>query len=128
MNIQDPISNMLTNIRNGQLSKKKSVLIYYSKIKESILKILLNEGFIKNYVIKNNNKILVKLKYFLNNPVITKIKKISKPSLRIYKSYKNIPIIMSGLGICIISTSFGVLTDKEARRLKIGGEIICYVF
>ncbi len=127
MNIQDPISNMLTNIRNGQLSKKKSILIFYSKIKESILKILLNEGFIKNYKLINN-KIIIILKYFLNNPVITKIKKISKPSLRIYKSYKDIPIIMSGLGICIVSTSLGILTGKEAIKLKVGGEIICYVF
>ncbi len=128
MSIQDPISDMLTNIRNGQLSKKKNILVFYSKIKESILKILLNEGFIKNYKLIYDNKILIYLKYFLNNPVISNIKRISKPSLRVYKSYNNIPVLMSGLGIFIISTSLGLLSDKQARKLKVGGEIICYVF
>ncbi len=131
MSIQDPISNMLTIIRNGQLAKKSNVIVYYSKIKESIIKILFNEGYIKKYVLlkfKNLKKILIYLKYFLNKPVINKIKRVSKPSLRIYYNYKNFPIIYSGLGILIISTSLGILTNKEAYKFKVGGEIICYIF
>ncbi len=131
MSLQDPIGNMLTIIRNGQLSKKSSVSFYYSKIKESIIKILFKEGYIKNYSLFSDNnikKILVYLKYFLNKPVINIIKRVSKPSLRIYKNYNNLPVIYSGLGILIISTSLGILTNKQAYKLKVGGEIICYIF
>ncbi len=131
MSMQDPISDMLTNIRNAQLSKKLNISIFYSKIKESILNILFNEGYICNYRFYYFNKIkkiLINLKYFLNNPVISKIKRISKPGLRIYKNYKNLPSIISGLGIFIISTSLGILSDKNARKFKVGGEIICYVY
>ncbi len=131
MSMQDPISNMLTCIRNSQVAKKKEVLIYYSKFKESILKIFLREGFIKKYCLINNNlnkKILIKLKYFTGLPVITKIKRISRPGLRIYLSYSKLPVVKSGLGVFIISTSKGVISDKEARLFKIGGEVICYIF
>ncbi len=131
MSMQDPVSNMLTCIRNSQLSKKDNVLIYYSKFKESILKIFWKEGFIKNYSLINNNfkkYILIKLKYFTGLPVISKLKRISRPGLRVYLPFNKLPIIKSGLGILIISTSKGVLSDKEARLYKIGGEIICYIF
>ncbi len=131
MSIQDPIGNMLTIIRNGQIAKKHNIIVSYSKIKESIIKILFNEGYIKKYnlfKINNFKKILIYLKYFLNKPVISEIKRVSKPSLRIYYNYKNLPIIYSGLGVLIISTSLGLLTNKEAYRLKVGGEIICYIF
>ncbi len=131
MSTQDPISNMLTIIRNGQLAKKNSIIIFYSKIKYAILNIILKEGYIKNFYMfkeKKINKIVVHLKYFLNNPVITEIVRISKPGLRIYKSYKEFPIIKSGLGVLIISTSLGLLSDKMARINKVGGELICYIF
>ncbi len=131
MSMQDPVSNMLTCIRNSQLSKKNTVLVFYSKFKESILKIFWKEGFIKNYSLINNNfkkYILIKLKYFTGLPVISKIKRISRPGLRVYLPFDKLPIIKSGLGILIISTSKGVLSDKEARLYKIGGEIVCYIF
>ncbi len=131
MSMQDPIANMLTCIRNSQIAKKKKFLIYYSKFKESILKIFLREGFIKKYCLINSNinkKILIKLKYLTGLPVITKIKRISRPGLRVYLSYNKLPIVKSGLGVFIISTSKGVISDKEARLFKIGGEVICYIF
>ncbi len=131
MSMQDPISNMLTCIRNSQLAKKKEVLIFYSKFKKYILNIFLREGFIKNYFILNNDtnkKILIKLKYFNNIPVISKINRISRPGLRVYLSVNKLPILNSGLGVLVISTSKGVLSDKEARKLNVGGEVICYIF
>ncbi len=130
MSMQDPISNMLTCIRNSQLAKKKKVFIFYSKFKESILKIFLREGYIKNYFITYdiNKKILIRLKYFNNCPVISEIKRISRPSLRVYLSANKLPMINSGLGVLIISTSKGVLSDKEARKFNVGGEIICSIF
>ncbi len=131
MSMQDPISDMLICIKNSQLANKKDVLIFYSKFKESILKIFLREGFIKKYYLLNdsiNKKILIKLKYFTGLPVISKIKRISRPGLRIYLSFNKLPLVKSGLGVFIISTSKGVLSDKEARLLKVGGEVICYIF
>ncbi len=131
MSMQDPISDMLTNIRNSQMARKEDVLIYYSKFKESILKIFLREGFIKKYCLVYNNlskKILVKLKYFTGLPVISKIKRISRPSLRVYLPYNKLPVVKSGLGVFVISTSRGVISDKDARLFKVGGEIICYIF
>ncbi len=131
MSMQDPISDMFTCIRNSQLSRKKKILTYYSKYKESILNILYIEGFIKKYkfmVYKNKKIIVILLKYFLGSPVISKIIRISRPGLRIYKSCNNLPIVRSGLGISIISTSKGILSDKKARSLNIGGEIICNVY
>ncbi len=130
MSMQDPISDMLTCIRNSQLSKKKKVFTYYSKLKESILDVLYIEGFIKKYSFLNDcnkRKIIIFLKYFLNNPVISKITRVSRPGLRVYKSCISLPLVMSGLGIAIISTSKGILSDKKARVLNVGGEIICYV-
>ncbi len=131
MSMQDPIANMLTSIRNSQLAKKKEILIFYSRFKESILKIFLFEGFIKKYCLINNKvnkKILIKLKYFTGLPVISKIKRISRPGLRVYLSLSKLPIVKSGLGIFVISTSKGVISDKQARLFKVGGEIICYIF
>ncbi len=132
MSIQNPIADMFTCIRNAQLSKKKNIIIYYSRFKESILKIFYNEGFIKKYIVFlnefKNRKIKIYLKYYCKVPVISIIKQISKPGLRIYKSYKNLPLFLSGLGVVIISTSKGILSDKQARNLNIGGEIICYIY
>ncbi|WMC18776.1 MAG: 30S ribosomal protein S8 [Enterobacteriaceae bacterium PSpicST2] len=131
MSMQDPISDMLTHIRNCQNKNKKRIIILFSNIKMEILRILKEEGYIKKYKkINNNNIILLEiiLKYFKNKPVIENIKRISKPSLRIYKKKKNLPIVMNYLGIAIISTSKGIMSDNLARKNGIGGEIICYVY
>jgi len=125
MNIQDPISDMLTRIRNSQIANKDIVYIPLSKIKKEIAVILKNEGFIKNFEVSKELKL--NLKYFKKKPVIEMIKRISSPGLRIYKNKKELPKVMSGMGIAIISTSQGLMTDKIAREKKIGGEIICYI-
>ncbi|WMY97291.1 MAG: 30S ribosomal protein S8 [Arsenophonus sp.] len=129
MSLQDPISNMLTTIRNAQRAKKKSIEIPFSKIKKEIAKVLKQEGYIQNYESFNNKipKLKIELKYFQKKGVIENIQRISKPSLRIYKKKYNLPTVMEGLGIAIISTSKGVMTDKKARKIGLGGEVICYV-
>ncbi|MGX7590923.1 30S ribosomal protein S8 [Candidatus Karelsulcia muelleri] len=128
--ITDPIADCLTRIRNGCLAKKDIIYIQYSKVKKKIIKILLEQGFIVNYKLKPNKIIKVYLKYIYpkKQSVIKYIKRISKPSLRKYSSSKNLPRVLNGLGIAIISTSKGIITDKLARQKKIGGEIICYVY
>ncbi|ADM89811.1 putative 30S ribosomal subunit protein S8 [Candidatus Zinderia insecticola CARI] len=127
MNLSDPIADMFTRIRNAQIVKKNIVWIPYSKIKKNILIIFKKEGYIYNF--KHIKNILeVKLKYYFNKPVIKKIKRISKPGLRIYKKKNNIPYIINGLGTVILSTSKGLLTDKQARKNNIGGELICYIY
>ncbi len=131
MSMQDSISDMFTCIRNAQMVKKKKIIIYYTKFKHSILNVIHSEGYIKRFVIffeSKKKKITIYLKYYFNKPVISLIKRISRPSLRIYKSCKNLPFLKSGLGIVIVSTSKGVLSDKKARLLNVGGEIICYIF
>lgn len=127
--MQDPISDMLTCIRNGQVSNKLSVTMPASKFKVAISDVLKREGYIKDYVIKETIKLKleVMLKYFHGKGVIESIQRISRPSLRIYKQKHELPKVMSGLGIAIISTSRGLITDKEARKFGLGGEIICYV-
>ena len=127
--MNDTISDLLTRIRNGQMSNKKTVSAPYSKMKESICKVMQDEGYIDGYStdegkIKN---ILVELKYFEGKPVIDYIKRVSRPGLRIYKSSDDIPLVKNGLGICIISTSQGLMTGKTAKEKKCGGEIICYI-
>jgi len=132
--ITDPIADCLTRIRNGYLSNILIIEIPYSKIKKNIIKILYNQGLISSYQIEKNNnlKLLIKvaLKYnkYTGTSVIRCIKRISKPSLRKYCNYTNIPRVLNGLGIAIISTSKGLLTDKIARKKKIGGEIICFIY
>lgn len=129
MNIQDPIADMLTRIRNSQVAKKNIVSIPLSKIKKEIAVILKKEGFIKNFEVNKIFKpeLILNLKYFREKPVIEIIKRISSPGLRIYKNKKKLPKVMSGMGIAIISTSKGLMTDKIARKNNIGGEIICYI-
>jgi small subunit ribosomal protein S8 len=129
MSMQDPIADMLTRIRNGQSANKYSVKMPSSKLKKSIVKLLKKEGYVKDYKITGNNKLELEvfLKYFQGKSVIETIKRISRPSLRIYKKKHNLPEVMAGLGIAVISTSQGVLTDRMARQVGLGGEIICYV-
>ncbi|ARC54636.1 30S ribosomal protein S8 [Candidatus Riesia pthiripubis] len=131
MNIQDPVSDMITRIRNAQKANKEFVSVSFSNLKASISYVLKEEGYIKNFSInrkkKNRSYIIIQLKYFNGNGVIENIKRVSKPGLRIYKKKDQIPLIMEGLGIVIISTSQGVMTDRKARKNGLGGEIICYV-
>ena len=131
MSMNDPISDMITRIRNGQMSKKNKVGMPSSNLKASIAKVLKDEGYIDGYSVDNldgNKKSLnIELKYHAGEPVIEKIIRVSKPGLRIYKSVKKLPKYMNGLGIAIISTSKGVMTDRKARSSGIGGEVLCYV-
>ena len=127
--MNDTISDLLTRIRNGQMSNKKSISVPYSKMKESICKVMLDEGYIDGYSSDEGNirTLVVELKYFEGKPVIDYIKRVSRPGLRIYKSSDEIPLVKNGLGICIISTSQGLMTGKSAKEKKCGGEIICYI-
>lgn len=132
MNIQDPISNLLIQIKNSYTAKKKEIIIFSSKIKVNIIKILKKEGFIENFEIINKDikkqKIKIELKYYNNGlPAIRKISRISKPSNRIYCKKNKIPKILNGFGIAIISTSFGIITDNDARKIGQGGEILCTI-
>lgn len=128
--MQDPISDMLTRIRNGQMAAKPTVLMPASKEKMSILKVLEDEGFIEGFDLETNNnksELLVRLKYFSGKPVIEMIRRVSRPGLRIYKSKDELPRVLGGLGIAIISTSKGVMSDKAARKAGQGGEVLCLV-
>jgi len=132
MNITDPIADMLTRIRNANNVNKDVVDIPASNLKINIAKTLKDEGFIKEYKIIDNypqNKIRVYLKYGKNDEkVISGLKRISKPGLRVYVDKDEIPRVLGGLGIAVISTSRGILTDKQARNEGIGGEVLCYVW
>ena len=133
MTTSDPIADMLTRIRNANTAKHDTVDIPASKIKVAIAGILVDEGFIEKYdIIEDGNfkTIRVTLKYGAdkNEKVITGIKRISKPGLRVYASSENVPKVFGGLGTAIISTNQGVITDKAARKLGIGGEVLCYIW
>ena len=132
MAMTDPIADMLTRIRNANTVGHKSVEIPASKMKKAIAQILLDEGFIEKFEIVSDNAqgtIKVDLKYGPNKEkTIYGIKKISKPGLRVYAKADRVPKVLGGLGIAILSTSKGVITDKEARKLGVGGEVICYVW
>ncbi|MBE6082750.1 MULTISPECIES: 30S ribosomal protein S8 [Tissierellales] len=128
----DPIADMLTRIRNGNNAKHETVDVPASNIKKEIAKILLNEGFIKGFDVIDDGKqgiIRIQFKYEKDNQkVISGIKRISKPGLRVYVDNTEIPKVLGGLGIAILSTSKGIMTDKNARKSGIGGEVICYVW
>ena len=132
MTLTDPIGDMFTRLRNGQMRSLTSVNIPSSNFRRNILEILKIEGFIKDYYIEKseNNKISLKinLKYYEGDPVIKEIKRISKPGRRVYSRATSIPKVMNGLGLAILSTPKGVMSDVEARKNNIGGEIICRVF
>jgi small subunit ribosomal protein S8 len=129
MSMQDPISDMLTRIRNGQAASKVSVKMPSSKQKIAIAKVLKDEGYITDFAVAGDTKpvLEVTLKYFEGKKVIDTLKRVSRPGLRIYKGANDLPKVMAGLGIAIVSTSQGVMTDRAARKACIGGEIICYV-
>ena len=130
MSMSDPIADMLTRIRNGQSAEKVSVSMPASTFKESIANVLKEEGYIQDWRTEgegSNKQLIIELKYYMGAPVIDKIKKVSRPGLRIYKSVEELPQVIGGLGIAIISTSKGVMTDRAAREGGHGGEVICTV-
>ena len=131
MNRTDPIADLLTSIRNACRVKKDKVDVLASVINREILNVLKREGYIADFKPLDTSKvnlIRVYLKYIGNRSAITNLKRVSKPGLRVYRSNDKIPNVLRGLGIAIISTSKGIMTDKEARQLKVGGEILCYVW
>jgi len=130
MSMSDPIADMLTRIRNGQMTEKISVRMPASKLKKAIAQVLKDEGYIEGFMVRENAglpEMEVALKYYAGRPVIEKIERISKPGLRIYKGRDDLPRVMNGLGVAIVSTSQGVMTDRKARSLGVGGEILCVV-
>lgn len=130
MSMQDPVSDMLTCIRNAQAMGIKEIQLPHSKLKEEILRVLKEEGYIDDLDVlsKDNKKDLkIALKYYRGRPVIEKIVRISRPALRVYQGYQKLPSIRGGLGVAIISTPKGVMTDKSARAQKLGGEVLCSV-
>ncbi len=132
MTLTDPIGDMFSRIRNGQMRSLASVQIPSSNFRKNILEILKKEGYIKDYFIEKSdkNKITLKinLKYYEGDPVIKEIKRISKPGRRVYSRATSIPKVMNGLGLAILSTPKGVMSDIDARKNNVGGEIICRVF
>ena len=129
--VTDPIADMLTRIRNANVMRYKEVEVPASKIKNEIARILKEEGFISDYKIKKNNiqdNIVLYLKYSGKECVITGLKRISKPGLRVYAKAEEIPTVLSGLGIAIISTSKGLMTDRDARKASLGGEVLAYIW
>ena len=130
MSMSDPIADMLTRIRNAQSAEKTSVTMPASKLKTAIAQVLKDEGYIEDFKqVDNDGKPLLdmELKYHAGRPVIEKIERISRPGLRIYKGAQEIPTIMNGLGMAIVSTSRGLMTDRKARSTGVGGEFLCVV-
>ncbi|SUZ92340.1 uncharacterized protein METZ01_LOCUS45194 [marine metagenome] len=130
MSMTDPIADMLTRIRNGQASNKTEVAIPSSKLKTAIAEVLRKEGYISNYSTSGKggkNILSIELKYFEGKPVIESIYRSSKPGLRIYKNKENLPKVLGGLGVAIVSTSAGVMSDRVAREKGVGGEVLCIV-
>lgn len=130
MSMSDPIADMLTRIRNAQLAEKTMVSMPSSKIKAAIAKVLQDEGYIDGFkVVENDSKAVLEigLKYYANRPVIETIQRVSRPGLRVYKGSEDIPRVMNGLGIAIVSTSKGLMTDHKARANGVGGEVLCIV-
>ena len=131
MTMTDPIADMLTRIRNAHKIKAKSVIMPSSKIKVNIAKVLLKEGYVKGFdeeeIGSGKKDLNIHLKYYQGSPVIEKINRVSRPGLRIYKTRTQLPKVMGGLGIAIVSTSKGIMSDKEAREQNEGGEILCFV-
>ena len=129
--MQDPLADMFTRIRNAHLVSKRKVSIPYARIKEDVVKVLRDEGYVRGFEVKGESaskELIIRLKYYKEKPVIAEIKRESRPGLRHYFGVDKLPQVRSGLGICIVSTSQGLLTDKQAREKRLGGELICTVF
>ena len=130
MSMSDPISDMLTRIRNAQMANKASVAMPSSKVKVAIVKVLHDEGYIDGYTLheRDGKPVLeIGLKYYAGRPVIERIDRVSKPGLRVYRGANDIPRVMNGLGVAIVSTPKGVMTDRKARASNVGGEVLCVV-
>lgn len=129
MSMQDPLADMLTRIRNAQAANKREVTMPSSKGKASVAKVLQDEGFITGYSVGGDVKpaLTIELKYFEGRPVIEKIERVSRPGLRIYRQKEKLPKVLGGLGIAIVSTNRGVMSDRAARAAGLGGEILCFV-
>ena len=130
MSMTDPIADMLTRIRNAQTAGNTSVAMPASKLKSAIAQVLKDEGYIETFALKsegNKSEISIELKYYAGSPVIERIDRVSRPGLRIYRGVGDIPTVMNGLGIAIVSTSRGVMTDRAARASGVGGEVLCVV-
>ncbi|GLS84876.1 30S ribosomal protein S8 [Paraferrimonas haliotis] len=129
MSMQDPIADMLTRIRNGQAASKVSVTMPSAKMKVSVAQVLKEEGYISDFAVTSEAKpeLEIELKYFQGKPVVETIQRVSRPGLRIYKGKDELPKVMGGLGVAIVSTSKGVMTDRAARKAGLGGEVVCYV-
>ncbi len=130
MSMSDPIADMLTRIRNAQQVKKSAVSMPSSKVKVAIATVLKDEGYIDSFDVKEEAgkaELNIALKYYVGRPVIERLERVSRPGLRIYKRKDELPKVMGGLGVAVISTSKGVMTDRAARQAGLGGEIICYV-
>jgi small subunit ribosomal protein S8 len=132
MVMTDPIADFLARVKNGYLARKKEIVVPYSKIKEQLSQILVKEGYLKNVKCKMQNVKLktleLELKYEGKKPALTEVKRISKPGLRIYTKATKIPKVRLGFGITIVSTSLGLMTDKKAKKLNLGGEVICQIW
>jgi small subunit ribosomal protein S8 len=130
MSMSDPVADMLTRIRNAQMSEKASVVMPSSKLKVAIAKVLKDEGYIEDFKTSAEgvkHLLEIGLKYYAGRPVIERIERVSRPGLRIYRGSQDIPAVMNGLGIAIVSTSQGVMTDRKARATGVGGEVLCIV-
>ena len=130
MSMSDPIADMLTRIRNAQMVEKVSVAMPSSKVKVAIAQVLKDEGYIEDFAVKSDGakaELNIALKYYAGRPVIERLERVSKPGLRVYRGRNDIPQVMNGLGVAIVSTPKGVMTDRKARANGVGGEVICYV-
>jgi small subunit ribosomal protein S8 len=130
MSMSDPIADMLTRIRNAQMAEKVTVEMPSSKLKVALAKVLQDEGYVDGFKVNENNgkpMLEIGLKYYADRPVIEKIQRVSRPGLRVYKGSEDIPKVMNGLGVAIVSTSKGLMTDRKARANGIGGEVLCIV-
>ena len=130
MSMSDPIADMLTRIRNAQMVQKVSVVMPASKLKTAIAEVLKAEGYIDNFAVRDAQskpQLEIALKYYAGKPVIEHIERVSRPGLRVYKGRHDIPNVMNGLGVAIVTTPKGVMTDRKARQSGVGGEVLCYV-
>jgi small subunit ribosomal protein S8 len=130
MSMSDPVSDMLTRIRNAQMVGHTDTVMPASRLKAAIAQVLKDEGYIEDFALRDNGakkELRIGLKYYAGRPVIERLERVSKPGLRVYKSRDAIPRVMNGLGVAILSTSRGVMTDRKARADGVGGEILCFV-
>jgi small subunit ribosomal protein S8 len=130
MSMTDPVADMLTRIRNGQMAEKLGVSMPSSKLKEAIAKVLKDEGYIESFAVRKSGakaQLDIELKYYAGRPVIERIERVSRPGLRVYRGKQELPRVMNGLGIAIVSTPRGVMTDRMARSVNVGGEVLCIV-